>query len=146
YNFDQQRFLNGIHSSVYRNAPAGMYYRGDPGFPDRATYNRWLQFSPRMGLAWDVNGDGKTSIRLSYALGYVYVPGDFKEGYSGSPPFANRLKLTSPPGGMDDPWKGIPGGNIFPYDLGPNAPFPGYGIFYSQPYDFENPYSQSWTL
>ena len=146
YNFDYDRFKQGIKSSVYVNAPAGFYYRGDPGFPDRAVNSRWLQFSPRMGFAWDVSGDGRTSIRASYALGYVYVPGDFKEGYSGSPPFANRVKLSSPPGGMDDPWRDIPGGNIFPFELDKNVPFPGYGIFYSQRYDFKNPYNQSWNL
>ena len=27
-----------------------------------------------------------------------------------------------------------------------DAPFPGYGIFYSQRYDFKNPYNQSWNL
>ncbi len=146
YNFDYDRFKQGIKSTVYVNAPAGMYYRGDPGFPKNAVNNRWLQFSPRVGFAWDVNGDGRTSIRSSYALGYVYVPGDFKEGYSGSPPFANRVKLSSPPGGMDDPWKDIPGGNIFPFVLDKNVPFPSYGIFYSQRYDFKNPYNQSWNL
>ena len=36
--------------------------------------NRWLQFAPRMGLAWDVNGDGLTSVRTSHALGYLHVP------------------------------------------------------------------------
>ena len=146
YNFDYDRFRQGIRSSVFVNAPAGMYYRGDPGFPKNAVNNRLQQFSPRMGLAWDVNGDGKTSVRASYALGYIYVPGDFKEGYSGSPPFGNRVKLSTPPGGMDDPWRDIPGGNIFPYVLDKNAPFPGYGIFYSQRYDFRNPYGQSWNL
>src|SRR5437870_4862671 len=66
YNFDYNRFQQGIKSSVFLNAPAGLYYRGDPGFPDNGTNPRWLQFGPHMGLAWDVSGDGRMSVRASY--------------------------------------------------------------------------------
>jgi hypothetical protein len=69
YNFDYERFRQGIKSSVYLNAPAGIYYRGDPGFPENGVNTRWFQFAPRVGLAWDVSGDGKTSVRASYAFG-----------------------------------------------------------------------------
>src|SRR5262249_30862016 len=37
-------------------------------------------FGPRAGLAWDVNGDGRTSVRVGYALTYD-VP-DFKTIHS----------------------------------------------------------------
>jgi hypothetical protein len=146
YNFDHDRFLGGIKSSVYVNAPAGIYYRGDPGFPKNGSNARWLQFAPRLGLAWDVNGDARTSVRASYALGYVFVPGDFRETYSGAAPWGGRTTLNSPPGGLEDPWRGIPGGNIFPYELDRNAPFPPYGLLYTQPYDLRAPYSNSWNL
>jgi hypothetical protein len=146
YNFDHDRFVRGVKSTVFLNAPAGMYYRGDPGFPKNGVDTRWLQFAPRFGFAWDVTGDGTTSLRASYGLGYVNVPGTFREGYSGAPPWGARVTLTSPPGGLDDPWKDIPGGNIFPYELDQNAPFPPRGLFYTQRYDLRNPYSQSWNL
>jgi hypothetical protein len=146
YGFDYERFKQGIKSTVFVNAPAGFYYRGDPGFPKNGINTRWLQFAPRMGLAWDLTGDGRTSLRASYGLGYVHVPGTFRETYSGSAPWGGRVTLTSPPGGLDDPWKDIPGGNIFPYELDKNAPFPTAGLFYTQKYDLRNPYSQSWNL
>ncbi len=145
-NFDYDRFRQGIKSGVFPNAPAGMYYRGDPGFPKDGVNKRWLQFAPRLGLAWDVRGNGRTSVRASYGLGYVYVPGDFRETYSAAPPFGNRVVLASPPGGLEDPWRGIPGGNPFPYEIGKNAPFTGSGAFYTQRYDLKPPYSQSWNL
>jgi hypothetical protein len=146
FNFDYDRFRQGIKSTVFLNAPAGLYYPGDPGFPKNGVYAKWLHFAPRTGFAWDVNGDGRMSVRGSYAFGYVYPPGDFRETYSGASPWGDRISFASPVGGLDDPWKDVPGGNIFPVTLDKNAPFPAYGLFYSQPYDMKSPYSQSWNL
>src|SRR5216117_1539945 len=146
YNFDYDRFLKGIKSSVFLNAPAGLYYRGDPGFPDNGINARWLQFGPHVGLAWDVNGNGRTSVRTSYGFNYVPVPGDFRERYSGTGPWGGRITLSSPIGGLENPYLGVPGGDIFPYDVNKNAPYPPYGWIYSQPYDIPTPYQQTWTL
>ena len=35
YNFDYDRLVKGIRSTVYRNAPPGLYFPGDAGFPVR---------------------------------------------------------------------------------------------------------------
>jgi hypothetical protein len=58
YTFDLDKFNAGIKSTVYLNAPAGFQYYGDPGSPNgTAGVNKtWAQFSPRLGLAWDVTG------------------------------------------------------------------------------------------
>jgi len=146
YNFDMNRFLQGIRSSVFLNAPAGLYYRGDPGFPDGSTYSHWLQFSPHVGIAWDVNGDGRTSIRTSYGFSYVPAPGDFRERYSGTGPWGGRVTLTSPIGGLDNPYLGVPGGDVFPYVVDKNSPYTPYGWIYTQPYDLPTPYQQSWNF
>jgi hypothetical protein len=146
YNFDYNRFLQGIKSSVFLNAPAGLYYRGDPGFPKNGINARWLQFGPHVGLAWDVSGNGRTSVRASYGFNYVPVPGDFRERYSGTGPWGGRITLSSPIGGLENPYLGVPGGDIFPYNVDKNAPFAPYGWVYSQPYDMPTPYQQSWNL
>jgi hypothetical protein len=146
YNFSYDRFQQGIKSSVFLNAPAGLSYRGDPGFPKNGINAHWGQFSPNLGLAWDVSGNGRTSVRASYGLSYLPVPGDFRERYSGTGPWGARVTLSSPVGGLEDPYRGVPGGDIFPYALDKNAPFPPYGWIYSQPYDIPTPYQQSWNL
>jgi hypothetical protein len=146
YNFDHDRFVQGIKSKVYVNAPAGLYYRGDPGFPENGIDARFAQFAPRMGLAWDVSGDGKTSVRASYSLGYIALPSDFRERYSGTGPWGGRVTLSSPIGGLSDPYRGIPGGDIFPYELNKDVQFVPYGWVLTQPYDLPLPYTQSWNL
>ena len=62
--------MNGVKSQVFLNAPPGLLYPGDTGFPDgRSGYHKkWLNVSPRVGLAWDVRGDGRLAFRSSYGL------------------------------------------------------------------------------
>jgi outer membrane receptor protein involved in Fe transport len=60
----------GQESQVYTNAPVGMLYPGDAGFPDAGYDNSWGLFAPRVGFAYDVTGDGKTSLRAGYGLFY----------------------------------------------------------------------------
>jgi hypothetical protein len=146
-NFDHKRFQQGIKSTVFANAPAGLYFSGDPGFPAKTGVNsRLLQFAPRLGFAWDPAGDGRTSVRAAYTYGYAFVPGDFRESYSGMPPWGNRTTLTSIPGGFDNPWQGIAGGNPYPYTVDKNVVFAPLGYFYTTPYNLRPPTAQSWNL
>src|SRR5215471_9716759 len=145
YNFSHDRFIKGIYSTVFKNAPAGFYYTGDPGFPARSGINsRLLQFAPRLGFAWDVNGDGKTSVRASYAYGYAFVPGDWREDTAGSIPWGGRVSVSSPQGGLDAPWKGL--SNPYPITLDKNAPFLPRGQFKSDPENLKTPQTYSWNL
>jgi len=145
YSFDYTRFQQGIKSTVYRNAPAGFYYPGDPGFPDKSgMYRKWANFAPRIGMAWDVNGDGKTSVRASYSYSYNYVSAQWHEDPIASPPWANITSVTSV--SLDDPWAGFPGGNPFPVIQGANARFTSFGNFQSVPYDIQTPTASAWNL
>src|SRR5205085_10065995 len=88
YNFDYNRFKQGIKTTVYKNAPAGFYYPGDTGFPMKSGMNRqWANFEPRVGLAWDVNGDGKMSLRASYGKAYDFVNGQYHLNTAIAPPW-----------------------------------------------------------
>jgi len=147
YTFDYNRFQQGLKSSVFKNAPSGLIYHGDPGFPGlKGIHDQWANFAPRFGLAWDVEGNGRTSVRASYAYAYAFVSGDWRDTYNGHPPFGHRLTLQNPAGGLDDPWLGFPGGNPFPYTLNANVVYPPAGIFVSVPYDLTTPSTGSWNL
>jgi hypothetical protein len=56
------------------------------------------------------------------------------------------VTLVSSPGGLDAPWRGITGGNPFPYDLSRNAPFLPRGQFKSDPGNLRTPNTYSWNL
>ena len=144
-NFDYARFQQGIKSQVYPNAPAGFYYPGDPGFPGKkGLYNRWAQFAPRLGLAWDVNGDGRTSVRASYAYSYNFISAQFREDSVQSSPWGNITSITGLT--LDDPWRNFPGGSPFPLKEGSAAQFFSYGTFLVSPYDVPTPTTSRWNL
>jgi hypothetical protein len=66
-----QNFLNNVRSSVYTNAPAGMIFPGDAGYPGSGTTSKKMNnFMPRVGLVWDPKGDGKMTVRASYGRFY----------------------------------------------------------------------------
>ena len=147
--FDKASFDKGIHSTVFKNAPAGMLYPGDPGVPDTHTFgpNYYLKrFVPRVGLAWDPKGDGRMTVRASYGIFFdyphLYAYGDTRDEF----PFGGQVTVTAPPGGLADPWSGIPGGNPFPFVLGPNTPFPASAQYYWTPQDVKPPYANQWGL
>jgi hypothetical protein len=73
-------FSPGVESTVYPNAPAGLLYPGDAGVPQTVIPAHWMTFAPRMGIAWDVFGNGRTAIRAGG--GIFYIPLDRSQTYN----------------------------------------------------------------
>jgi hypothetical protein len=144
-NFDHDRFLSGQKSTVFLNAPAGFTYPGDAGFPDgRSGYHkRWLMLSPRGGVAWDVNGDGRLAVRASYGLTYDFPSGDYMNINASAPPWGNRSLITTTT--FDDPYA-IVGGNPHPIATNANTNFPPFGAFGAMDPDIMPPRVQSWNV
>lgn len=63
-------FQAGYQSSLYPNAYLGIAFPGDPNIPSGLYKNDYTDFGPRLGLAWDVNGDDRTAVRAG--LGWFY--------------------------------------------------------------------------
>jgi Carboxypeptidase regulatory-like domain len=141
YTFDYNRFLQGVRSTVFKNAPAGFFWPGDPGFADSSGVNRrWDQFAPRVGVAWDPQGNGRTSVRASFGLSYDFPNIQLFSQEASAPPFGDALTIPGPvPFG--DPFATSPGGNFFPVPFNANAPFTPFGTFISQ-----NPNIQATTV
>jgi hypothetical protein len=151
YAFSEQGFRGGTHSSVFPKAPAGYTFPGDTGFPGRSgIQNRWVSFGPRLGLAWDVSGDGRTSVRASYAMSYDFPVGEFHLNTSIAPPWGAETRIPIPAGGFDNPYQGWPGGNPFPLVVDQNfknAPFKAFfGPFLPLRGDIKMPTIQTWNL
>jgi Carboxypeptidase regulatory-like domain/TonB dependent receptor len=145
--FDRDRFRTNVRSTVFHNAPAGFIYPGDAGFPSGTSglEKKWWNFSPRLGVGWDVRGDGRLAIRSSYALMYDYPGGEYFNNLAAAPPYGNRTLISDPAGLFDDPYRDV-GGNPHPIAVGPDTVFPVGGTLSSMDPDINAPRVQSWNV
>lgn len=65
----------GTQSTVKPDAPRGILFPGDPNVPAKTVENDLNNLAPRFGLAWDVNGDGRTVVRSGYGIYYNHISG-----------------------------------------------------------------------
>jgi hypothetical protein len=148
--FNLDNFRRGIKSQVFVNAPAGLLYGGDEGFPPGQTglNKQWLNFSPRAGVAWDLSGDGRTALRASYALTYDFMTTDYHQINSAAPPFGNRSLISDPPGRLDNPYSGpqYPNGDPHPIVTNRDTAYPPFGSFGTMDPDINSPRVQNWNV
>jgi outer membrane receptor protein involved in Fe transport len=97
---------------------------------DQIYHTNNKNFEPRVGIAWDPFGDGKTSVRLGYAILADQPVTNLVTGAAANPPLATPLTFTGP----------ITFENAIDVarsaGLAPN----------SVDHDFDNAYVQSWNL
>jgi hypothetical protein len=119
YTFDLDRFYKNVVSTVWTNAPAGFYYPGDPGFNGSSGMaSRMKNFAPRVGLAWDPFGDGRTAIRAGAGISYDFVNMQTNLNADNVAPFSGDTTVNGPIS-LATPWATTAGGNPFPYSSKP---------------------------
>jgi hypothetical protein len=147
--FDRSWFDQGLRSTVFTNAPAGILFPGDPGVADVDTAlneTRWMHFAPRLGLAWDPQGNGMTVIRAAYGIFFDYPHLNGFGGLRNSPPRGGIISISNPAGGFDNPWQSYPGGNPLPIPISKDVVFPTNAVYTVLPQDLNTTYVNQWNL
>jgi hypothetical protein len=146
-------FIPGFQSTRFPNAPAGMAFAGDPGIPKAIFHPRYSNFDPRIGFAWDIFGDGSTSLRAGYGIFTEVLINGYSQYLSLNQPFLESYTLTTVPsfsnpfgsGGLGfDVVPGNPAAQYNP-ETGEAAfklPITGWGADQYMP----NPYLQQYSL
>lgn len=143
--FSLSQAAKGVTSTKYPNLPPGVFVPGDPNVPTTAirTYNH--VFDPRIGLAWDVFGDGRSSVRAGFGIYHDMAVANSNNTTVSSPPFAISVDVPFPVS-LANPYQGH------------NIPFPAFRPFlssqtFSLPYygnEFDPalayPVTQQWNL
>src|SRR5262249_1913662 len=62
--FSKAAFDAGQVSTVFAKAPVGSLFYGDPGIPNSFTDKRLGNLSPRVGLVFNPDGQGRTTVRV----------------------------------------------------------------------------------
>jgi hypothetical protein len=133
---------------VFPQAPPGFTYPGDDGFPNgkAGMHNEWTNIAPRVGIAWDPAGDGRTSVRVGYGTNSEFVNGQFFINTANAPPWGSEVRLQRPGiGTFDNPFAGTGVTNPFPVTFDANAPFSPNGPFITPPTDLTPTRVHSWN-
>lgn len=147
-HFSLAGYIAGTQSAQYVNAPPGLTYPGDPNVPRTYAYTKLTAFQPRVGIVWDPTGSGRQVVRVGYGVFFDTVPTAYFEDQTQGAPWGSVVNLSSPSGGLANPWQGYPGGNPFPLPYPPskNAVFPAQSSFYDYPLDAHPMYVHQWNL
>lgn len=97
--FSPANFYAGVRPKEFVNAPAGLLLSGDPGVPNDGVIGSYDDFAQRVGFAYDLTGDGKTSVRGGFGSFYdTRTNAVVNNRDADITPFSPQLNLTPPAG------------------------------------------------
>jgi hypothetical protein len=151
-----QAIGTNVRSKRFPDAPPGILFAGEPGVPRGITGADKNNFAPRFGFAWDLFGNGRTSLRGAVGIFYDSIKADAisQEGA----PWAGNFQIFD--GRAEDPFGSLaqvappvsPAGDgfgcvdipRFPGVQCSRFPIPFSGLFVDS--NLRTPYIPSWNL
>ena len=138
----QTALVPGATSSFIPDAPDGLIWLSDSQFPYQ---DNLVNIAPRFGIAWDVFGNGRTSVRTGFGVSYDPLTAEMAGGVQALQPFGASVDLNDP-FALAAPFRGRL--NPFPFIFDPSDPnfvFPvtipkGFAV------GLRNPYMQTYNL
>lgn len=143
-------FIPGLQSVRFPDAPNGEVFPGDPGAPKGSNFPDKNDWAPRFGYAWDIFGNGKTSIRGGFGVFYDILKGEDNLQFNGQAPFFGYADLFFPPAsatsapnyfeqpfaaaGAVDPFPSKPPTSNLNFAAAGYLPVGGGGVFFVDPH------------